>query len=254
MSIENGDQTPDEMLPALSVIKSIFDDFGLTDLDDNVYIHVMDIISTYTGELLSDAKSIALASNHSQVNEDDIALSIEDKMDELVFTPLHRDLLLEYAEKINSQPLPPIKSGSTLRLAPDKFTTTAPNYAIVMDPGSKMLNHPLPVNISSRLVVPNTNAAPPQGNLSLYRVTNPSGVVPRPTLISGSTTGSTNPVGTLGDLSSSGIHVIGATQSASSSLIRVHSSNFGQPAQSQMSGGLPNSTSTGNVITSFKLR
>ncbi|VDO10821.1 unnamed protein product [Rodentolepis nana] len=245
--MEGNDMSTDEILPALSAIKSIFDDFGLTDLDDSVYIHVMDIISTYTGEVLSDAKSIALASNHSQVTDDDIALSIEDKMDQLVFAPLHSDLLLEYAEKINSQPLPPIKSGSNLRLAPDKFTTTAPNYAIATDSATKVLNHPLPVNMPSRIVVPNTNTASPQSNLSLYRVSN-SGVVPRPTLISGPTSVSSNPAGTLGDLSSSGIHVIGATQSASSSLIRVHSSNFVQPAQSQMPGGLQNSATTASSL------
>lgn len=46
VAMENNDQNTDELLPALSVIKSIFDDFGLTDLDDNIYIHVMDIISS----------------------------------------------------------------------------------------------------------------------------------------------------------------------------------------------------------------
>lgn len=61
-------------------------------------------------------------------------------MDELVFAPPHKDLLLEYAEKVNSQPLPSIKSGSNLRLAPDKFTTTAPNFAIVSNNNSSNPN------------------------------------------------------------------------------------------------------------------
>lgn len=46
MTTESGDQPAEEVLPALSVIKSIFDEFGLTDLDENVYIHVLDIISS----------------------------------------------------------------------------------------------------------------------------------------------------------------------------------------------------------------
>lgn len=149
-AMDQSEQGSDEQLPVLAVIKSVFDDFGLTDLDESVYIHVLDIISSklpsnlilalaYTGELLNDAKYNALAASRSQINEQDIELAIENKSEELIFAPLHKDLLLEYAERVNSQPLPPIKSCSGLKLAPDKYTTTAPNYTIATDSGANVI-------------------------------------------------------------------------------------------------------------------
>ncbi|KAM7541598.1 hypothetical protein Aperf_G00000030465 [Anoplocephala perfoliata] len=248
--MDQTEQSPDEHLPVLAVIKSIFDDFGLTDLDESVYLHVMDIISTYTGELLNDAKYNALAAGRSQINEQDIELAIENKSEELVFAPLHKNMLLEYAEKVNSQPLPPIKPCSGLKLAPDKYTTTAPNYTIATDSGANMLNAPVSMNVPPRLVMPNSNPTASPSSLALYRVSNVPGAPSqgqRPTLIPGPTANSGNMV----DLSGSGIHVLGA-QSASSSLIRVHSSNFVQPSQPTIGGALPNSANTAsNLLRKF---
>lgn len=106
--------------------------------------------------------------------------------------------------------------------------------------------------MATRLVVPSSNSAA-QGNRPLYRVTNPSGLIQRPTLISGSSTHPVVTAGSLQDLANSGIHVIGANPSASSSLIRVHP-GFVQPTQHQQQsqqpgGGLPSSASTGNIFS-----
>lgn len=67
----------------------------------------------------------------SHIAEQDLDLAVENKLESVMLAPLHRGQLLEYAEKINSQTLPSIKSGPGIKLAPEKYTITAPNYCIV---------------------------------------------------------------------------------------------------------------------------
>lgn len=74
--------------------------------------------------------SNARYAGRSSLTEQDLDLAVENRSDNIILGPLHKDQLLEYAEKLNSRPLPHIKSGPGIKLAPEKYTITAPNYCI----------------------------------------------------------------------------------------------------------------------------
>ncbi|KAL5960868.1 Transcription initiation factor TFIID subunit 9B [Taenia solium] len=195
------EQRPCDQLSVLSVIKSIFDDFNLADLSEDVYNHVMDIISKYTGEILVDAKYNALYAGRSNISEQDLDLAVENKLENVILAPLHRGQLLEYAEKINSHALPSIKSGPGIKLAPEKYTITAPNYCIASNTSSNatFVNVSGSMNMSSRIVLPSSNTSASSGSLAVYRVSNTPGSNPqgqRGTVMSSSSANS----GTLSDL------------------------------------------------------
>ncbi|CDS40570.1 transcription initiation factor tfiid subunit 9 [Echinococcus multilocularis] len=249
--MDGSEQRPKDQLSVLSVIKSIFEDFNLVGLPEDVYNHVLDIISKYTGEILVDAKYNALYAGRSQVSEKDLNLAVENKMENVMLAPLHRAQLLEYAEKINSQTLPSIKSGPGLKLAPEKYTITAPNYCITSNTGASatFTNVSGSMNVSSRIVLP-SNTSTSSGGLAVYRVSNAPGSNPQGQLATMMSTSSTNS-GSISDLPGSGIHVI-TPGNASASLIRVQSSTFAQQGHALVCNTTPNSASnTSNLRRKF---
>lgn len=164
-----------------------------------------------------------------------------------MLAPLHRAQLLEYAEKINSQTLPSIKSGPGLKLAPEKYTITAPNYCITSNTGASatFTNVSGSMNVSSRIVLP-SNTSASSGGLAVYRVSNAPGSNPQGQLATVMPTSSTNS-GSISDLPGSGIHVI-TPGNASASLIRVQSSTFAQPGHALVCNTTPNSASNSEVF------
>ncbi|VDM16040.1 unnamed protein product [Hydatigera taeniaeformis] len=225
------EQNSETQSSVLSVIKSIFEDFNLVALSEDVYNHVLDIISTYTGEILVDAKFNALYAGRPHIAEQDLDLAVENKLENVILSPLHKEQLLEYAEKINSQALPLIKSGPGIKLAPEKYTITAPNYCIVSN-ASTSTNF---ANVPSRIVLPSSNSGAGPGSLAVYRVSNAPGGNPQGQRGTNS--------GTLSDIPGSGVHVI-APANASASLIRVQPSTFSQSGHPLVCSTTPNSTSS----------
>ncbi|KAL5111376.1 Transcription initiation factor TFIID subunit 9B [Taenia crassiceps] len=250
--MDGSEQHSGDHLSVLSVIKSIFEDFNLFDLSEDVYNHVLDIISKYTGEILVDAKYNALYAGRSYIAERDLDLAVENKLESVILAPLHRGQLLEYAGKINSQALPSIKSGPGLKLAPEKYTITAPNYCIASNTGASatFANVSGSMNVPPRIVLPTSNASASSGGLAVYRVSNTPGGNPqgqRGTVVSASSTNSS----TLSDLPGSAIHVI-TPGNASASLIRVQSSTFAQSGHPLVCSTTPNSTNnTSNLRRQF---
>uniref|UniRef100_A0A0X3PXD4 Transcription initiation factor TFIID subunit 9B n=2 Tax=Schistocephalus solidus TaxID=70667 RepID=A0A0X3PXD4_SCHSO len=203
-----------------AVIKSIFEDFNLAGVCDDVCLRVLDIIYKYTGEILTEARALANYSGRSKITESDVKLAVDSKTEQLILTPLHREQLLEYAEKVNSQPLPPIKPGHGIRLGPEKYTLTAPNFTITSSLPSSVDNSftqssaALTGQVASRITMPGAGSG-----VTVFRVASAApghlpNLVPAAEADISTTVGGT----------SGGLHVI-APIAAPASLIRVQSGN-----------------------------
>ncbi|VDD76803.1 unnamed protein product [Mesocestoides corti] len=250
--MEASDARSDENLSPSIVIKSIFEDFNLSGLSDDVYLRVLDIVTKYTGEILVDAKCFATYAGRPNITEQDIILAVDSKIENIILAPLHRGQLLEYAEKINSQPLPAIKPGQGIKLAPEKYTLTAPNFCINSSTVSGGdANVPSVTGVASRLVLPSSNLGANPGGVAVYRVSNTPGTSAqgqRPSLIPVSSTS----VASTSDSSGSGIHVI-APVAAPASLIRVQSSNFTSSGHPLVRTPTPNSINNSELGRCFSL-
>ncbi|VDL90551.1 unnamed protein product [Schistocephalus solidus] len=176
--------------------------------------------SEYTGEILTEARALANYSGRSKITESDVKLAVDSKTEQLILTPLHREQLLEYAEKVNSQPLPPIKPGHGIRLGPEKYTLTAPNFTITSSLPSSVDNSftqssaALTGQVASRITMPGAGSG-----VTVFRVASAApghlpNLVPAAEADISTTVGGT----------SGGLHVI-APIAAPASLIRVQSGN-----------------------------
>ncbi|BHF58004.1 Transcription initiation factor TFIID subunit 9B [Sparganum proliferum] len=201
----DSDRQNESQTSPFAVIKSIFEDFNLTE---------------YTGEILTEARALANYSGRSKITESDVRLAVDSKAEQLILTPLHREQLLEYAEKVNSQPLPPIKPGHGIRLGPEKYTLTAPNFTITtsspssVDNGFTQSSAASTGQVASRITLPGTGSG-----VTVFRVASAApGHLPN--LIPAAEADITTTVGG----TSSGLHVI-APVAAPASLIRVQSGN-----------------------------
>ncbi|CAC5420605.1 TAF9 [Mytilus coruscus] len=84
--------------------------------------------SGYVSDILEDARVYSSHANKKTVDADDVKLAIQCRMDHSFTSPPPRDLLMDIAKHKNSQALPLIKPYSGLRLPPDRYCLSAPNY------------------------------------------------------------------------------------------------------------------------------
>jgi len=85
------------------------------------------------------------------VDSDDIKLATKMLTEKTLSSIPPREMLLDVAKIKNSLPLPLIKSSSGLRLPPDRYCLTQPNYQLQLFKKSIASSNSKPHNISVRL-------------------------------------------------------------------------------------------------------
>uniref|UniRef100_F6VW37 TATA-box binding protein associated factor 9b n=2 Tax=Monodelphis domestica TaxID=13616 RepID=F6VW37_MONDO len=108
----------------------ILKDMGITDYEPKVINQMLEFAFRYVTTILDDAKIYSSHAKKATVDADDVRLAIQCRSDQSFTSPPPRDFLLDIARQKNQTPLPLIKPYSGLRLPPDRYCLTAPNYRL----------------------------------------------------------------------------------------------------------------------------
>ncbi|XP_072482153.1 transcription initiation factor TFIID subunit 9B isoform X2 [Notamacropus eugenii] len=112
------------------VMAQILKDMGITDYEPKVINQMLEFAFRYVTTILDDAKIYSSHAKKATVDADDVRLAIQCRSDQSFTSPPPRDFLLDIARQKNQTPLPLIKPYSGLRLPPDRYCLTAPNYRL----------------------------------------------------------------------------------------------------------------------------
>eukprot|EP01095_Lingulamoeba_sp_RSL-Kostka_P010469 TRINITY_DN376_c0_g1_i1.p1 TRINITY_DN376_c0_g1~~TRINITY_DN376_c0_g1_i1.p1 ORF type:complete len:146 (+),score=35.49 TRINITY_DN376_c0_g1_i1:213-650(+) len=125
-------------------IALILKSMGIEEYEPRVINQLLDFMHKYTKDIFEDSVLYAEHANRSNVNLDDIRLSIQSKVDYSFTQPPPREVLLDLAKKKNKNPLPVINTNKFgIHLPPEKYCLTAQNYQVTSEPPKKkrMLNN-----------------------------------------------------------------------------------------------------------------
>jgi hypothetical protein len=84
----------------------------------------------YIVNVLEDAKIYLSHADKTEIDESDIRLAIQNRMDHSFTSPPPRDFLIEIARQKNSTPLPLIPEKFGPRLPPERYCLTGANYKV----------------------------------------------------------------------------------------------------------------------------
>lgn len=87
----------------------------------------------YIHQVLQDAQAYADHSRgpNSAITVDDVRLAAASIVSQSFQGPPSKELLLELAAERNKRPLPPINRSTGLRLPPEKYCLTQPNWVLI---------------------------------------------------------------------------------------------------------------------------
>ncbi|XKL68394.1 hypothetical protein PGB90_003885 [Kerria lacca] len=112
------------------VIMAILKELGVNDFDPRVINQLLEFIYWHTTITLDDARVFANHAKKKNIDADDVKLAIQIHAEKMSFAGPPRDILLELARSKNSTSLAPIKPQSGIRLPPDRYCLTQPNYKL----------------------------------------------------------------------------------------------------------------------------
>ncbi|PWN51861.1 TFIID-31kDa-domain-containing protein [Violaceomyces palustris] len=111
---------------------------GLTDVQPQVLLQLLEFSHRYTYDVLSDALIYADHASTRQgttsVTLDDVTLAIQSRVGYSFTSSPSKDMLLSLASSLNSVPLPPISDRHGVRLPPPQHCLTNVNFSIVPNP------------------------------------------------------------------------------------------------------------------------
>lgn len=110
------------------VMEAILKEMGIADYEPRVISQMLEFAYRYTTEILEDARSISEHAGKKQIDEADVQFAIDNSGFWKSERP-SRQLLVEFAERKNAVPLPPIRQNYGLRLPNDRFCLVQPNVA-----------------------------------------------------------------------------------------------------------------------------
>ncbi|KAK7580007.1 hypothetical protein V9T40_000636 [Parthenolecanium corni] len=112
------------------VIMAILKELGINDFDPRVINQLLEFIYWHTTITLDDARVFANHAKKKNIDVDDVKLAIQMHAEKMSSSGPPRDILLELARSKNSTSLAPIKPQSGIRLPPDRYCLTQPNYKL----------------------------------------------------------------------------------------------------------------------------
>lgn len=118
------------------LIHLLLTSLDVPEYEENVPLQLLTFAHQYVSSALTDAQVYQDHRNGNHIEGGDVKLAIAGKMNHSFKGAPPKEFLLELANERNRRPLPPVNSGYGLRLPPEKYCLTAPNYAI--DDGDAM--------------------------------------------------------------------------------------------------------------------
>lgn len=112
----------------LQSVRRLLAECGVSDYEPAVAQQLVDFMYRYCTDLLDDARAYAQHAGKKTLDVEDLRLAVACHGDLDLVSPPPRELLSEVAQTKNAQPLPPIKTYAGVRLPPEKFCLTQPNY------------------------------------------------------------------------------------------------------------------------------
>lgn len=93
----------------------------------------------YVYQILQDAQAYAEHSRggNAHIGVDDVRLAVASKISQSFKGPPPKEFLLELAAERNRRPLPPVSRAYGVRLPPERYCLTQPNWSSVVPSESK---------------------------------------------------------------------------------------------------------------------
>jgi len=172
------------------VVQALLKEMGVTSNEPRVVSQMLEYVYRYVTTVVEEARVYSSYAKKKMIDADDIKLAIKMVADKSYSTVPPRDMLLEVAKQKNSIPLPQLKACSGLRLPPDRFCLTQPNYKL---------------QFYKRAIASSSSQSPSatksQTASGVFKT--PSNLPPRPSTTSGIASGSTPTFRVLGPAESS---------------------------------------------------
>jgi len=134
-----------------AVMHAILKEMGVKLYEPRVVNQMLEFVYRYITNVVEEARVYSTYAKKKTVDMDDIKLATKMLTEKSLTSIPPRELLLDLAKTKNVQPLPLIKSSSGLRLPPDRYCLTQPNYKLQLYKKSIASSTSKPQNISVRL-------------------------------------------------------------------------------------------------------
>eukprot|EP00794_Sanderia_malayensis_P010715 gene10715-11862_t len=118
--------SPKDALAMASILKEM----GVSEYEPRLINQMLEFSYRYITDVLEDARVYSLHASKKHIDQADVVLAVERRMDHSFTSAPPREFLLEVARNKNAQPLPLIQDKSGLRLPPDRYCLTGNNYRL----------------------------------------------------------------------------------------------------------------------------
>ncbi|ODM98033.1 Transcription initiation factor TFIID subunit 9 [Orchesella cincta] len=134
-----------------AVMHAILKEMGVPLYEPRVVNQMLEFVYRYITNVVEEARVYSSYAKKKTVDNDDVKIAIKMLNDKSLSCVPPRELLLDIAKTKNTQPLPLLKSGSGLRLPPDRYCLTQTNYQLQLYKKSIASSNSKPSNINVRL-------------------------------------------------------------------------------------------------------
>ncbi|RIB02825.1 transcription initiation factor IID, 31kD subunit-domain-containing protein [Gigaspora rosea] len=133
------DQVPRDSKVMELIIRSA----GVSDFEPKVVQQLLEFTHRYTIDVIQDAAAYAEHTGKNDIDDDDIKLAIQGRINHSFIHPPQQEFLTQLAKEQNKEPLPQVPLRYGLRLPPERHCLTALNFKIISE-----VKHPLFVKLS----------------------------------------------------------------------------------------------------------
>jgi hypothetical protein len=103
---------------------------GVESFEPLVVHQLLEVTYRYVTSVLEDAKVYSEHAQKREIDLSDVRLAVHMKTEQSFSSPPPRDYLMETARHKNSTPIPLVHEKFGLRLPPERYCLTAPNYNV----------------------------------------------------------------------------------------------------------------------------
>ncbi|XP_015790994.1 transcription initiation factor TFIID subunit 9 [Tetranychus urticae] len=109
------------------IIISLMKEIGITEFELKAVNQLLEFAYRYVTDILEDARLYSVHAEKSVVTVADIKLAIQSRSEKMSPELPPRNLLMDIAYDINSEPMPLIRQNNGLRLPPERFSLITAN-------------------------------------------------------------------------------------------------------------------------------
>ncbi|CAG8737670.1 28675_t:CDS:2, partial [Racocetra persica] len=116
------------------IMELILRSAGVSDFEPKVVQQLLEFTHRYTIDVIQDAAAYAEHTGKNDIDDDDIKLAIQGRINHSFIHPPQQEFLTQLAKEQNKEPLPQVPLRYGLRLPPERHCLTAMNFKIVPEP------------------------------------------------------------------------------------------------------------------------